>query len=265
MACLVHGAHVLQTHNHIPSHVFGKHAKGFGHRLYLVELRRVFAIGYAQQQAAVIFLEAEHGEIARRWHQRTVVIVDGAVEHIVVAIGLTAGFKQPHLVGEALTAEYCNGIFGDSFAAVERHVGIHNLAHSACYAGHIVGLGCAAVGFAEVAEIAARNGVLHIQAAVRENVLARLVEHKAQRTNVGAHASPCAYVQELHVAALINPELKPLRRVVHSCRHRRVRKIEFRKSFEHVQQRCALGKTACDVDVFAAYFNHIAVNSRNIF
>ena len=207
LAGFVHGTHVLQAHYHVPAHILGKHAECLGHRLDVVEPGGVFAAGYAQQQAVVVFLKAEHRQIARRGHQRTIVVVHRTVQNIVVAIGLPAGFQQPHLVGESLLAKDGYGILGDCLAAAERHVGIHNLTHTSGNALHIFRLGIAAVGFAEVAEIAARNRVFHIQPAVGEYVLACLVKHKAQRAHVSAHATPCANIQKLHVAALIHPEL----------------------------------------------------------
>ena len=220
LACLVHRTHILQAHNHIPSHIFGKYSECARHIYLFSQEAWILLIGDTQQKSVVIWLNAKHLQIARRWHKRTIIIVDSIAKCIIIGINPATGFKQLHLIGKSRLAKQLYCIFGERLSAMKWHIFVHYLLHTLSYHFHIVLGDDTSIGFMKITEITVRYRVLHIEPASRKHIKACLIEHKAQRTHIRSHSARGANIEKLHIAVLIDSEFKSLRRIVHSRRHR---------------------------------------------
>ena len=237
----VHVAGVGQPHDDVPARLLGKHAERLGLVHLLGQPAGVVPVGYAQQQSLLVALQCPHRQIACRRHQRPVVVVDGVAQRVVVAVYLSAGLQQLHLVGESPFGEHADGLFVGGLRAAEGHVQGYDFLHALAYAPDVlVGqrLGRALL---EVAVVAAAERVLYEEFRAGEDVLCGLVEHEAQRAHVDAVARPLAGIEKLHVAVLVQSELQSLRHVVDLGRHHGVGQSDFvGKLLIDIQQRCSL-------------------------
>ena len=207
-------AHRVQAHDDVPSEVLLEHIIGLGLVHKGGEDGRVFPVRHPKQDAVVIGLDAPDGQIAGGGDELAVVIVRSIVEGVIVGIGLAARFQELDLVVVAGFLEFLDGAFGLDVEAVEGEVLVHEFQ-------------VRSVGLAQVAEIAAGDGMLHVQLAVREHVQGRLVHQEAQGAEVNPPSAGVPHVQELDVLVLVNLEFKALGDVVHLRRNDRVGTVEL--------------------------------------
>ena len=185
---LVDVARIRKAHDDVPSSFLGKHLERLGHVDLLGQPRGVVPVGHAQQQSVVIALQPPHLEVAGRRHERSVEIVDGVAQHVVVAVDLAAGLKQLHLVLESALLEDAHGLLRRRFAAAEGHVEVDDLLHPLADVADVVVAHRLARALLEVAVVAAAQRVLDEELGACEEVLRGLVEHEAQRADVGTVA-----------------------------------------------------------------------------
>ena len=86
----------------------------------------------------MIALQAPHLKEACRGHQRTIVIIYGIAQHIIIGIYLTAGFNQLYFIGKTTLAEHTYSLVGSGLGATERQVEINNLLHTLADFLHIL-------------------------------------------------------------------------------------------------------------------------------
>ena len=205
----------------------------------------------------MILLHAPHLQVARRRHQRSVVVVHRVAQRVVVAVDLAARLQQLHLVAEATLREHPHRLLGRRLMAAEGHVHVHNLLHPRPDLLHILVGERLAAALAHVAVVAQRQRMLNKQLAARQHIGRGLVEHKAQRTHIHAVTRAAASVHKLHIAVLEQPELQALRGVIHFCRHHRILKIELvGKLLVHIEQRSAFGEALRHIVVLASDLKH---------
>ena len=251
---LIHVARIREVHDDVPPRFLGKHLIRLRHVHLLGQHHRVVPVGHTQQHTVVIGFQRPHLQIARRRHERSVVVVNGVAQHVVVAINLPTCLQQLHLVGKPTFGKHADGLFVGGFIPSEGHIHVHNLLHPRCNTLHIALLELFARPLLEVAVVAARDGVLHKQLRTREQVLRSLVEQEAERAHISAMARAFTRIHKLDVAILEQTKLQPLRGVVHFSRHHGVRQLDVvGKLLIDIQQRSTLGKTLGSVVVFAAY------------
>ena len=254
-ANVVHVARVAQIHDAVPLEVLGKDLEGLG----LVDERRqdlgIRAVRHAQQQAAVIRNHVPDPDIACRRQQAAVVIVHRVAQHIVVHVGLTAGFQQTDLVLVSLLTEDLDGLFQPHLAAVERQVLVNDLLHPFLETVDVLLRHRFPVGLAQFAEIAVGDGVLDLHLRFRPDVQGGLAEQEAQRPAVDAAGAGVAQVEELDVAVVVHAEAQALRHVVDLGRDDRVRAVEF-KFRQHFLERRPFVEMFVGTGVLAVDLEH---------
>ena len=135
---LVHVTGIREAHDDVPACLLGKHLEGFGLLYLLCHLQRVVPVGYSQQQSVLIAFQIPYLQIAGTRHQRAVVIVHGVAQCIVVAVDLSTGLQEFHLVCESPFREDADSLFVGGLRATEGHVKVYNLLHPRLYLCHIV-------------------------------------------------------------------------------------------------------------------------------
>ena len=229
-------AHRVQAHDDVPAEVLLEHLIGLGLVHEGGEDGRVFPVRHPQQDAVVVGLDAPDGQIAGGGDELAVVIVRSIVEGVIVGIGLAARFQEFDLVVVAGFLEFLDGAFGLDVEAVEGEVLVHEFPHPGFQKLEVVAGEVRAVGLPQVAEVAAGDGVLHVQLAVREHVQGRLVHQEAQGTEVNPPSAGVPHVQEFDVLVLVNLELEALGNVVHLRGNDRVGTVEL-EIREHLDER----------------------------
>ena len=94
-------AGIRQSHDDVPARLHGKHLVGLGHVHLLCQAVGVVPVGHTQQHTVMVGLQTKHFQIASRGHQRSVVVVGGVAQRVVVAIDLSAGFEQFYFIGKS--------------------------------------------------------------------------------------------------------------------------------------------------------------------
>ena len=153
-------ADVGEAHDDVPPHFFGKHLERLGLLHHWRKLGGVVGVGHAQEQSAMVALEAPHAEIACRRNEGPVEVVYGVAQHIVVGVDLAAGLKEFYLVRETAVLEDAQRLLVGGFEATEGHVELYNLGHALAYLGYVILDERLGVAFLKVAVVAARDGVL---------------------------------------------------------------------------------------------------------
>ena len=158
----------------------------------------------------MIWLHVPYFQIASRRHQRTVVVVHRVTQHIVVAVNLSAGLQEFHLIGKAPLCKHTDSLFVGGFTTTERHIEGYNLLHTFVDALHVTLSQRFATFLLEVTIVSARDGVLDEEFGTREDIAGSLVKHKTKRAHIDAMARSLTGIQELYIAVLIKPELQSL-------------------------------------------------------
>ena len=185
-------------------------ANGLGHVDLLSQNGRIVPVGHAQQHTVVVGFQAKHLQISRTGHQRTIIVVGGVAQRVVVAIDLSAGLEQFHLVGETALSKDADGFFVGRLRTTEGHVEVDNLLHTVADECHVAIRQCVVVLLLEITIVSARDGVLDEQFRTRKDVLCSLVEQEAQRTDIDTVATALTGIQKFNVAVLKDSELQTL-------------------------------------------------------
>ena len=128
---------IREAHDDIPAHLLGKHLISAGLIHPFCQHQGIALVGHPQQQAVLIALQSPHLQIACGGHERTIVVIHGVAQGVIVGIDLSAGLQEFHLIGEAALSEHSDGLFRRGFRATERHVGIDDLLHTGADTFHI--------------------------------------------------------------------------------------------------------------------------------
>ena len=132
----------------------------------------------------MITIQAPHLQIASRWHQRTIVIVDGIAQGIIIGVHLSTRLQQLHLIGKTPFGKHPYGFLDRGFRTAERHIGIDNLLHPLTDLCHIVISQWGTILLLEIAVDASGQRVFDEEFATREHIVCSLVEHEAERTGI---------------------------------------------------------------------------------
>ena len=171
----VHVANVRQTHDDVPACLLGKHLVGLRLIHLLCELQGIIPVGHTQQQSLFITFQPPHLQIAGTGHQRTVIVIHRVAKGVIIAVNLTTGFQQFHLIHKAAFRKYADGLFVGGLRPTEWHVEIYNLLHTLANLIHI-GIGERFEPLLlEVAIVTATQRVLDEQFRTRKNILRRFV------------------------------------------------------------------------------------------
>ena len=204
----------------------------------VVEPRGVVVRRYAQQDAVIVLDDVKHLDVSRAWHEAAVVVVHRVAQSVVDRIEAARGGEQLDFVIHPAVVEELHGFARAAFDAAEWHVGIDQLAHPCADARHVV-LGHR---FADVqmAVVAARHGVLELDAAHGIEVGDGFAQDEAQRADVGAHGRHVAHVEVFDVLVLVEPEVEAFGHVVHPRAHQTVGHVEAKLAGRSEQCRARL-------------------------
>ena len=199
-------------------------------------------------------LQSEHFQISRTGHQRTVIVIYGIAQCVIIAIYLSTGFQKLHLVSKPPVGKHADSLFCRSLRATEGHVHVYDFLHALANLVHILIRQQFVVLLLEVTIVATRQRVLHEQLRTGKQILRSFVKEEAQTPDIHTMTTACTGIQKFHVAVLVKSELQSLRHVIHLCRHHRVGQLYLvLKLLVNVQQRGSFRETLCHVVVLAAY------------
>ena len=253
----VHVASIRQTHDDIPAHLLGKDLKRTRLFHLFCQYRGIPLIGNAQQQSILITLQSPHAQIACRRNQRTIIVVDGIAQHIIIGIDLSTRLQKFHLVHESSLSEHSDSLFQSGLSTTERHIGIDNLLHPLTDAQHILVSQWRTVFLLEVAIDTSSQRVFDKEFTARKHVNGGLIEHETERTGIDATSRTIGGIDKLDITILEHTELQTLRHIIHLRRNHGIRQIDISgKLLIDIEQRSAFGKTLRLVAILTADLEH---------
>ena len=223
----VHIAGVREAHDDVPMGLLSKHLVGLGHINLLRQAGRIVPVGHPQEHTVVVGLQCPDGQIAGRRHQRTIVVVGGIAQGVVVGENLTTGLEELHLIRKTSFGEDADGLLGGGLIATERHIETHNLLHTLGELSHIVLRQRIVVLLFEVTVVATRDGVFDEEFRTREDILSGFVEQETERAHIGTVTRAGTGIQKLYFPVLKESELQTLGDIIDFGRNHGVRHLEL--------------------------------------
>ena len=262
LASQVEVAGVAQPHDVVPAQVFLEDVEHLLLLHHLFQRVGVLLAGDAQQQPVVVFHEVEQPDEAGAGQQVAVVIVHGVAQRIIIGVERAGGFQQPHLVVHAALAEDAHGFGGVALRAVKGDVLGDDFLHPLLDGGDVFQRDGPAE--AQVAEVALRYGMFHVQLSCRKQLADSLVEDETERADVGAHARGVAYVEKLHVLVVVDAEVQPFGTVVDLGADHLIGEIEI-KTVINIQKCASDRECFINIIIFATNLYRVFHNSLVFF